>query len=98
MSDRCVRCHMSDLRLFLAEYGLVYRYGEGPLETGPVCRACALEWWKVTPAMWITGVIHVEPKTWPQRMWVWSMLLGEYGWKDFSCQESLDDWLRRNPH
>ncbi len=31
-------------------------------------------------------------------VWVWSMLLDEYGWKDFSCQEALDDWLRRNPH
>jgi hypothetical protein len=90
---------MSGIPLFLAEYRLTYRHkNEEESETGPVCRSCALEWWKVTPAMWVNGVLNVEPKTWPQRLWVYSLVLDDYGWKEITCQEVLDDWLRRNPH
>jgi hypothetical protein len=47
--------------------------------------------WSVTPREFVELVLNVEEPVWPRGLWVWSMLLGEYGWKDFSCQNSLDD-------
>jgi len=83
---------MSDIRncRLCGCYGRVWVRG--------LCRNCCRDHWSVTPREFVDLGLTVEEPVWPRRLWVWSMLLGEYGWKDFSCQESLDDWLRRNPH